>query len=95
MIDLEKHEHTLRSFVEDEEVIKYAMERMDYGASKYELCIGPIDPDRDLLAEGREEFIDGLNRLIMHINKQAAYSPVMAQVIFEALSVIRGINLLK
>ncbi|HEY6018407.1 MAG TPA: hypothetical protein VIY48_00450 [Candidatus Paceibacterota bacterium] len=95
MIDLAQHEHVLRKFVAAKDICEHAMVRMKYGATKYERAVPRFDDsNRDFLAEALEEFIDGLNRLIMEINRNGEL-PLMHEVIFSALETIRGVQLLR
>ena len=96
MIDLKQHEAMLEKYIAEPDIRAYAMERMQYGTLKYENPVQVQNANRDYLAEAREEFIDGVNRIIMEMNKRGAPpTPLMDEIIFTALAVVRGVSLLK
>jgi len=73
MIDLGRHEKTLKAMVPElgAVMVDYAMERMRFGALKHEKP-GMVDVGRDFVAEGIEELIDGINRLVMEHDRRVA-----------------------
>ena len=106
--DLRKHEYILRQFTADERIIDYAMRRMEDGVAKYERghrhdCAIAVNArhgctcsERSFIAEGYEEVVDGVNRLVMEVNrKQGKISPVLHETILTALETVRGLALLK
>lgn len=92
--DPTSHERYLRAVTRDDDLIRYALQRMADGAAKYP----PIDDStsRNFLDEGYEELVDGLNRLIMHMGRpDVTHTMLLYNVIESMLNAIQGINLLR
>lgn len=92
--DAISHERYLRAVTHDDDLIRFALERMRVGASKY-----PASDDsasRDFLAEGYEELVDGLNRVIMHMDRpEVTHTLLLYKVVEAILEAIQGLNLLR
>lgn len=90
-VDPTLHARTLRLFTNDEVLIKFAMERIAFGGLKYQK---DDLAERDLLVEGREELVDGLNRFVMHA-EYVNGNRTLVEICLKLVELIRAIDLLR
>ena len=92
--DAISHERYLRSVTHDNDLIRFALARMAFGASKY-----PASDDsasRNFLDEGYEELVDCLNRIVMHMDRpEVSHTLLLYKVVEAILEAIQGLNLLR
>lgn len=88
IVDIDRHREILIHLVPRLPVRleRYAIQRMEYGRSKYEKP-GLVDNGRNLLAEAIEELVDGLNRLVMKIAHEGLKPDIENQIVCAAESI--------
>ena len=92
-VDIEWHREVLFHLVPALPVRleRYAIARMEHGRAKYEKA-GLVDNGRDLIAEGIEELVDGLNRLVMEIAENSPPEAIRAELVNAAQSIEQALR---